>query len=465
MKNSIVFIIFLLVSTVAQSNSELPNQIVKALRKAGIPPSAVSIYAFNLLQHKVVLDFKAAEQLNPASVMKLVTSLGALEILGPSYKWKTEIYTHGEFAGDTLKGDLIFKGYGDPSLNLERFWMLLNKIRSRGITHIDGNIILDRSYFDIPHHDSGAFDGKPYRPYNLGPDALMLNFRSSQITFIPNRKNRKIQVHMIPPLPQLRLVNKLRLTNKTCWHWPDSPTVTNNEVIFQGSFSQRCGQRQRYYTFLPADQYFSSVFKQLWNGLGGTINGKIIPGLVKSSDQLLLKHYSQPLTDVIKNINKFSSNPMARQVYLTLGSKLKKTGITPADAEEKLKIWLNQVGIPGAEVTIENGSGLSRYSRISAFSLAKILKHAWYSPLMPEFVSTLPLLSIDGTLRKRLRHSALSGKGHLKTGYVKGVRTIAGYLTNKKGESILIVCLVNHPKAKKSWPLHDEVLKWTYYKS
>ena len=465
MRHLIVFILLFFVSTIAQPNQRLPSQLDKALRKAGIPQSAVSIYALNLPKEKVALDFQSKKQLNPASVMKLVTTLAALEILGPNYRWVTDVYASGKLNSETLYGDLIFKGYGDPSLNLESFWMLLNKIRSRGIRQIKGNIVLDRSYFKLPFHDPAVFDGKPHRPYNLGPDALMVNFRSSQITFVPDQKARKINTYVVPHLPQLQIINKLRLSNKTCWHWPDTPKVEGKKVTFLGSFSRRCGQRQRYYTFLSADEYFSNIFNKLWTDLGGSLDGKVIPGLVKNSDQLLLRHSSDPLANIIKNVNKFSSNPMARQVYLTLGSNnnKKNTGFSPANAEKELKLWLQTIGITGAELTIENGSGLSRNSRISAFNLGKILKHAWHSPLMPEFVSTLPILSVDGTLRKRLHHSPLSGKGHFKTGYVKGVRSIAGYLTNKRAQKILIVCLVNHPKAKKSWPIHEEVLKWAYY--
>ncbi len=465
MRKLILFFVLLSLHTNAIAKDEMPQEVLDALRNLGIPQSAVSLYSFNLSQEKLISQFGANIQRNPASVMKLVTSLAALEILGPAYQWKTQVYTTNPFVGPNLNGDLIFKGFGDPKLNLESFWMLLNKIRSRGIKNIRGNVILDRSFFKVPYHDPAAFDGNPHRPYNLGPDALMVNFRAININFIPDKKSKKINIHTVPKPEGLQIINKLRMTRRACWSWPDKPKIKNNQIIFQGAFSQRCGQKQRSYTLQSADDYFSSIFRQIWTSLGGTLTGNVKPGLVRDSDKLLITHSSKTLVDTLKDINKFSNNAMARQVYLTLGSLTKKIDISSSDAEKQFKVWFKTTGIPDTNLIIDNGSGLSRTSRISAQAVGKILQHAWKNPLMPEFVSSLPLLAIDGTLRKKLRRTALAGKGHLKTGYIKGVRTIAGYLVNKNNDTTVVVLFINHPKAKISWPVHEEFLKWVYAKT
>ena len=193
MNKTIVFVTLLFSAVNSFSNDSLPSELTQSLSKLGIPPTAVSLYAKNLSTEKLLFEFNSNRKKNPASVMKLVTTLGALEILGPAYRWKTEVYVNGKISGTTLEGDLIIKGYGDPNLNLESFWVLLNKIQSKGVKNITGNVILDRSFFKLRHHDPSNFDGRPHRPYNLGPDALMINFRAVQINFVPNKNKRKIK--------------------------------------------------------------------------------------------------------------------------------------------------------------------------------------------------------------------------------------------------------------------------------
>ena len=459
MNKTIVFVTLLFSAVNSFSNNSLPSDLTQSLGKLGIPATAVSLYAKNLSTDKLLFEFNSNRKKNPASVMKLVTTLGALEILGPAYRWKTEVYVNGKISGTTLEGDLIIKGYGDPNLNLESFWVLLNKIQSKGVKNITGNVILDRSFFKLRYHDPSNFDGRPHRPYNLGPDALMINFRAVQINFVPNKNKRKIDIYSVPHFDEIKFVNNLKFTNKPCWNWPDSPKIQNKQIIFSGTFSSKCGEKQRFYSILTSDQYAELLFNQIWRNLGGSLTGQILPGLKKKSDTLLLKHSSKPLTEILTKTNKFSNNAMARQVFLTLGSKQKKSAITASDAEQEIKYWLETIGVPKSDVTIDNGSGLSRTSRISVKNIAKILERAWQSPLMPEFVSSLPLLATDGTLRKRMINSHLVGMGHLKTGYIKNVRTIAGFLRNKNNQTVMLVFFINHPEAKKSWPAHEELLK------
>ena len=370
MNKTIVFVTLLFSAVNSFSNENLPSDLTIALSKLGIPPTAVSLYAKNLSTEKLLFEFNSNRQKNPASVMKLVTTLGALEILGPAYRWKTEVYVNGKISGTTLDGDLIIKGYGDPNLNLESFWVLLNKIQSKGVKNITGNVILDRSFFKLRHHDPSNFDGKPHRPYNLGPDALMINFRAVQINFVPNKNKRKIDIYSVPYFDEIKFVNNLRFTNKPCWNWPDSPKIQNKQIIFSGTFSSKCGEKQRFYSILTPDQYAELLFNQIWRNLGGSLSGKILSGLKKKSDTLLLKHSSKPLTEILTETNKFSNNAMARQVFLTLGSKQKNSAITTSDAEQELKYWLESIGVTKSDVTVDNGSGLSRTSRISVKNVA-----------------------------------------------------------------------------------------------
>ena len=445
------------------SQDQLPQQLRYELKTAGIPLEAVSLYAVNLEKNQLLLDVNSKEPRNPASVMKLVTTLSALEILGPNFHWKTEISYRGQLKESTLFGDLIVKGFGDPSLTLEQFWILLNKIRSRGIQKIKGNVIIDRSFFDIPYHNPSEFDGKPFRPYNLGPDAFLVNFNSIKVTIVPDKKNKNIKIYSMPTFKNIKIKNKLKWSTRSCWSWPDTPKLVKENVVFEGLYSSKCGVKQRYYSMLSPDLYTAEIFKKIWKQLGGSIEGQILNGIKNSSDSFLLDHRSFPLTHILRTLNKHSNNVTARHIFLTLAYEQNNgKSVSTEKARAKISTWLKSIGLSPSEIIVENGSGLSRISRISAYQIGMILQRAWDSPLMPEFISSLPIIATDGTMRMRMRNTDLKGMGHMKTGYLKGTRTIAGFLKNKKKETLLVVCFINHPKAKNSWPIHKKLLTWLY---
>ena len=444
----------------------LPKAVSSTLKKAGIPASKVSLFVKNLSTQTVIIEHNGDTARHPASLIKLVTTFAALELLGPAYSWRTEFYINGDLKSGTLDGDLIIKGYGDPKLDLESFWMALQELRSRGVKIINGNVILDRSYFVTGNHDPAAFDGKPLRPYNLGPDPLLVNYKSIRLRFIPNESTRKVEIVSMPKLPNVKIINNIRLTRSKCRAWPDTPIIDGNKLIFKGEFPISCGIKTRYYSVLKPDQYVSSIFNQLWLTMGGSLEGDVISGSLSSKSTLLFTHRSEPLSKIITDVNKYSSNSMARQIYLSLGTVEKSVkALSPSNSGMVLKKWFKSSGLKGSSITIDNGSGLSRKSRISARNLGILLERAWESPRMPEFISSLPISGIDGTIKRQFRNSELAGQAHLKTGYLKGVRAIAGYLLNKNKERLALCFIINHRNAKQTWPLQEEFVKWIYWNS
>ncbi|MBL8488981.1 MAG: D-alanyl-D-alanine carboxypeptidase, partial [Rhodocyclaceae bacterium] len=170
------------------------------------------------------------------------------------------------------------------------------------------------------------------------------------------------------------------------------------------------------------------------------------------------------LADVVRDINKFSNNVMARQLFLTLGAN--GGGPATADrAEAAIKAWLEAKNLRMPELVLENGSGLSRRERMSADSLARLLAAAWKSPVMPEFISSLPLTAVDGTMQRRLKTNAVAGQAHIKTGTLEGVKTMAGYVLDRAGRRQIVVLLVNHPNAAAAQPAQDALLQWVYERS
>ena len=163
----------------------LPQNIANVMQHRNLPAETLSIYVESLDTGEPVLAWNEAEPRNPASVMKILTTLVALDILGPTYRWETNLYVLGDVDQGELKGDLLMQGSGDPFLVTDRFWQMLRLLRQAGIQKIDGELLLDDSYFSIPFHDAAAFDREPLRAYNLGPNALLSNLKVVRYVFEP----------------------------------------------------------------------------------------------------------------------------------------------------------------------------------------------------------------------------------------------------------------------------------------
>lgn len=452
----------------AQAASSLPDPVAKALARGGIPQSSVGVYVHEIGEQRPVVAFGAERALNPASTMKLVTTYGALELLGPAYSWKTEIYASVPPVQDALDGDLFIKGYGDPKLTLENFWLLLRNLRARGVRDIRGDLVLDRSYFSRGDYDPGHFDGEPTRPYNTGPDALLLNFKAVTLQFVPDVDMNRVRVIAETVLPQLRIVNNLKLRDGACGDWVTHlqiETQGNAEaarLALNGTYTPDCGERTRSFSVLGHREYFAALFGQLWKELGGTLSGGVRDGTVPPGARLLLSSKSPSLSEIVRDINKYSNNVMARQLFLTLGAFGENAPATKEKSRQAVTQWLAGKGLAFPELVMENGSGLSRTERISAKNLGRLLMSAFSSPVMPELMASLPLAAVDGTMRKRLSGADVAGHAHIKTGSLSGVRSIAGYVLDRRGRRAVVVFMVNHANAANARPAQDALLKWVY---
>ena len=441
--------------------SELPASVSAALKDAGIPERSVAVVVQGVDQPQSLLRHNAEQAMNPASTMKLVTTYAALELLGPAYTWKTEVLTDAPLpnAQSQLSGNLYLRGSGDPRLALEQFWLLLRQLRARGVATIDGDLILDRSAFALPEHDPAAFDNEPLRPYNAGPDALLINLKSVRLTLHPDSGQQAVSVISETPGDELRLDNRLQLTADACGDWREriKVKVDGTRIELSGSFSASCGDKALNLSPWSANVQVEQLFRALWRELGGTLRGKVRGGLTPPSARPLALAESPPLAEVVREINKYSNNVMARQLFLT------RSGERPASSESarrRLTAWLAGKPLPLPGLVLDNGSGLSRSERISADGLAQLLLAAWKSPVMPELMASLPLAGVDGTLKKRLGHSAATGRAHLKTGYLEEVRAIAGYAQDSRDQRWIVVFLINDPKSRLGKPAIDALLQW-----
>ena len=451
------------ITTCAAAQS-LPPTVAQALAEAGIPENNVGVFVQDTAESKPLLALNTEWAMNPASTMKLVTTYAGLELLGPAYTWKTEVYRDGEMDGDTLKGNLVIKGGGDPRLTEEDFWLLLRHLRQQGLRHIRGDLILDQSRFAVAEGDPGAFDGEPYKAYNVPPQALMAGFQVVSFRLIPDADRQQVKIVADPQPPRMKIVNRLKLNGGGCDAWAAKVSEEGDgvSVAFDGSLSAACGERGTHLRLFSNTAHLDALFRQLWQEAGGSISGRTRVGTAPDSAVLLTSVSSHPLAEIVRDINKFSNNTMARTLFLTLGAEASGSPGTTANAAAAVHCWLAAKDMEFPELVLRNGSGLSREERISAGHMGELLLAAWRSPVMPEYVSSLPVTALDGTMKKRLREEFVARMAHVKTGTLDGVKAIAGYVRDVRGHYLAVVFLINDPRASLGGTAQDALLDWVY---
>ncbi len=402
---------------------------------------------------------RAQAPVNPASITKLATTFAALELLGQAHTWSTPVYIDAPVQGGVLQGNLYIKGQGDPRLVVERLWQLLRRVQGLGIQRIAGDIVIDRSAFELPPHVPGAFDGEALRPYNAGPDAFLVNFRAMVLHFTPQGQAAWLQVE--PPLAGLQAPASVPLVAGECGDWRSALRADFRDprrLKFDGGYPASCGPRSWPVASLEPATHAASAIGALWKEIGGQLGGTVREGRVPASLRPLTETVSPTLGEVIRDINKFSNNVMAQQVFLTLSLQQRGTGTLAGSREVMQQWWRERIG--GEPPVFYNGSGLSRDERITAAQLVQLLRRAWASPLMPEFIASLPVTGQDGTARRTAATRGI-GLAHLKTGSLRDVAGVAGYVHGAGGRRYVLVAIANHPNAGALRPVIDALVEWT----
>ena len=438
---------------------QLPQPVTTVLQNVKVPREALHVMVLDTHANPSPrLSHQAQTAVNPASLMKLATTVAAFDLLGPSFVWRTPVYVEGAVRDGVLHGNVYLRGSGDPRLNVERLWLLMRRIQGLGIQKIQGDIVLDRSALDVPPRDVASFDGEPLRPYNAAPDALLINFKSLLMQWLPDRQANVARLHVEPPLAGVTFPASVPLSNGDCndyrtglrADWSD-PT----RVRFAGSYPTSCGEKTWPIAYSAPQQFATRAVHGMWSHLGGQISGQVREGTVPAHLQPVFQHESVPLAEVIRDINKYSNNVMAQQLFLTLSQQARGVGSFDASREVMQRWWRERVG--GETPVFDNGSGLSREERISAQGLARLLHMAWQSGTMSELMSSLPVTGLDGTLKR----SKAQAVAHLKTGSLRDVAGIAGYVDTKSGNRLILVAILNHPNANAARPALDALVDWT----
>ena len=454
-------LVLLVLAASPTSAQGLPAPVEAALARARLPGDAVTLLVAPADgSGPVRASHRAAVPINPASIAKLATTMAALDLLGPAFTWSTPVYVDGTVRDGTLQGDLYIKGSGDPKLVAEQLWLLLRRVQGLGIRFISGDIVLDGSAFAPDAADPAAFDGEPLRPYNAAPDALLVNFKSLVLTFTP--LDGQARVHAEPPLAGLRVPATVPLTRGDCTDWRaglKADFADPARIRFAGGYPLACGERAWPIAAADPASFGARAVAGMWHEIGGRLGGRVREGRVPPALRPAFQWVSPTLADVVRDINKFSNNVMARQLFLTLS--LQQQGVATAEGSRAVlrQWWRDRVG--GEPPTFSNGAGLSREERVTAEQLGRLLQLAWRSPLMPELLSSLPVAGIDGTLR-RARGDAV-GVAHLKTGSLRDVAGVAGFVLGASGKRYVLVAIANHPQAAAVRPAIEALLDWTVH--
>lgn len=441
--------------------STLPRTVQAALKRAQIPADALSVFVAPAPPGQAPrLDWQSTAPRNPASVMKLVTTYAALDQLGPAFVWRTPLYLDGVIDNGAFRGTVYIRGAGDPKLVSERLWLLLGRLAGLGVRVIVGDIVLDRTAFALAPHDPGAFDGEPFRPYNVGPDALLINYNSQVLGFLPDPGAGVARIHYELPLAGVALPSTVPLApaGSACGDWRAQLQANwsqPQQVQLAGTYPASCGDKNWPVALPEPERFAAKAIEGMWRALGGQLTGTVRDGQVPPGLKPAWENQSPALAEVVRDINKYSNNVMTQQLLLTLAKE--RTGQGSFEAARFLLTQWWQQRWPSAPVPeVDNGAGLSRAAQVTAAGLGQMLQSVWASPVMAEFMASLPIAGTDGTLRR----SQANASAHLKTGSLRDARALAGFVDGRSGQRYVLVAFINHANAGNGRPVMDALVDW-----
>lgn len=447
----------------------LPAPVRAELSKQGLPDSALALLAFPLDAPQRRIEWQAERPVSPASTMKIVTGIVALDRLGPNWRGRSELLAAGALQDGVLDGPLVLRGGAHAAFDWGALATLLREAREAGVQTVRGGLLIDRTRFQPAREDldEPPFDDAAEFPYNTRPDALNLN--GNLLTLVLEGGRDAVSARWSPAWPGIGVdASKLTLSAEPCAKWEEGwkpPTVRAHAagvmVELAGSFPRGCKQRQAL-NLIERDVLVAQAVRQLWSELGGRLDGEVRAASAPPAAQLLATHWAPPLAEWLRGAMKRSDNPLTRLAYLQLGSlhpEAARFASTRGAADAQVRDWLREHGIADQALVLDNGSGLSRSERLSPALLAGMLRVASAKPFAPELMVGLPLAGVDGTLSRRMKGTPAEGQARLKTGTLRDAVGLAGYLKDGAGRPWVVVALINHDQAPaKGRPVLDALM-------
>ena len=459
-----------LVLAAASQAGTLPRAVAERARAAAIPEDAIAAVV-RRAGGGDAWSFRGAEAMPPASTIKVLTSIVALETLGPQWRGTSELLVRGPVRQGVLRGDVVLRGRADVDLDDAALRRMLQRLRLKGVREIRGDLVLDRTYFAPPRTDVGMapFDETPEFRYNVVPDALMLNANLVGLEIVADA--RRVRVASYPPIDGVSFASRMGLVDADCAKWEDTwrlPAVVPGRgdsltVWLEGAFPRDCAASTDI-SMIDRTRYAEGLVRALWRELGGRWRGHAREAAEPAEGEVVATHRSRDLAEIVRDIDKRSDNPNARAVFLVLGAESPQGAGEPTAlrAERVVREWLRRHGLDDASLVLENGSGLSRRERVSPALLASVLEAARASRWAPELESSLPIVGIDGAMRSRLPDRPEAGASRIKTGTLRDVSAVAGYVQADDGERYVVAAMIHHDNAVSAAarPVLDALLDW-----
>ena len=441
--------------------NSIPHGLAQRISHIPLTKNNYSIFIQSTNDSVPIASWKAHTKRSPASVIKLLTTYASLLELGYDYRFETKFYHTGTLKNGILRGDFIVQASGDPTLKTRDVDEIVENMKSNGIQRITGNLVIDRTIFKVSSRNNSGFDNNIYSPYNAMPDAMMFNQRKSTLCITAHGK--RISINKDIPDSSYKVVNKLKSVKGSCRGkraWPRL-SIKNNTMTFSGKISRNCGNRKICKVITKPHLSFYYTLKKKMKQQGITIKGILRLKATPKKAQYLFSHHSAPLEEIISITAKKSNNVFARQLLLTVGTTQYPKPSTRAKGRKAIEKILNRHAIlEKGKTFIENGSGLSRTSKLTAQSLGNLLNHG-YQTYGQRWMDTLSIAGMDGTIRRRFKNSSVFGRAWMKTGTIRRVANIAGYVEGISGERYVVVVLVNDRySARYGRRLANTVIEW-----
>jgi serine-type D-Ala-D-Ala carboxypeptidase/endopeptidase (penicillin-binding protein 4) len=448
----------------------LPAPVLKALDAAGLPADALAVAALPLAHAAPPWGRQMHRPMQPGSAMKVMTSIVALDHLGPNHRGHTELASSAplDAAGGRLSGDLVLRGGADAELGVPQLWALLVDLRQAGVRHIEGDLLIDRTRYRPARFDQNLppFDDAPEFPYNVIPDAL--HVAGSLLPLELRATDGGVVAGTVPPIEGIAITSRMTLVDARCADWDDhwkpasvERTAALTTITLQGAFPRGCTTRAEL-QLIDRTELTERLVRTLWQGLGGTWSGRAREAPAPAAARVLARRQARPWGELLRHLNKTSDNAWTRLLFLELGvpaMAAEPTKTTAELADTAVRRWLRERGIDDAGLVTDNGSGLSRSERITPWQLASALQAAWHGRHAADLVMSLPTAGVDGSMRNRLKDSPATGWARLKTGTLRNVVALAGYVRDGQGWPWAVAMIINHDeRASRGRPVLDALV-------
>lgn len=441
----------------AFAEESFKTEIQKLIKHSGIREADLGLYITvgDGESQQVVIDLNSKRKMIPASISKVATTSAVLDYFPPGYKFKTQLLSASPVREKVLKGDLILKGGGDPSFVSENMWFLVNSFKRNDIQKIEGDILIDDTLFDQKRYDSSRQPERVDRAYDAPVGAMSFNWNSINIFVRPSDKSGEPgKVYLDPENDYVHLVNKT-LTgggseNNVVASRVEDKNFQGDVIHVSGKIGKDSKEVVIFKNITQPDLWAGYNLKAFLSQRGISVTGKIRTGKTPEKAVVLAESESKGVEQSLQDMNKFSNNYVAEMFTKQLGTLKEQPGSLQAGME-MIQAHLKKLDIPEDQYFFQNPSGLTRDNRISAFAMWKIIHHLRKDfQVQPEFLASLPIAGIDGTLKKRMKNSPGERWVRAKTGFLTGVVSLAGYAGRSDGRVFSFTFIFNGTKDEAS---------------